>query len=116
MTAVTAEDETIVQVEAVYQEPEEAAEEAAEVRRRRRPLARNRRRRGEPVDQIGTGPRDSQPDAKYEQKKTGVGQPSDPRPLASRQPCLAASGLHRDAPGTVTTHGHHLLYPQRSWS
>ena len=31
MTAVTAEDETIVQIEAVYQEPEEAAEEAAEV-------------------------------------------------------------------------------------
>src|SRR5215208_6705642 len=31
VTAVTAEDETIVQIEAVYQEPEEAAEEAAEV-------------------------------------------------------------------------------------
>ena len=31
VTAVTAEDETIVQVEAVYQEPEEAAEEPAEV-------------------------------------------------------------------------------------
>jgi hypothetical protein len=30
VTAITAEDETIVQVEAVYQEPEEAAEEAAE--------------------------------------------------------------------------------------
>jgi large subunit ribosomal protein L25 len=31
VTAATAEDETIVQVEAVYQEPEEVAEEAAEV-------------------------------------------------------------------------------------
>jgi large subunit ribosomal protein L25 len=31
VTAVTAEDETIVQIEAVYQEPEEAAEEAEEV-------------------------------------------------------------------------------------
>jgi hypothetical protein len=31
VTAVTAEDETIVQVEAVYQEAEEVAEEAAEV-------------------------------------------------------------------------------------
>ena len=31
VTAVTAEGETIVQIEAVYQEPEEAAEEAAEV-------------------------------------------------------------------------------------
>jgi hypothetical protein len=31
VTAVTAEDETIVQIEAVYQEPEEVAEEAAEV-------------------------------------------------------------------------------------
>ena len=30
VTAVTAEDETIVQIEAVYQEPEEAAEEAEE--------------------------------------------------------------------------------------
>jgi large subunit ribosomal protein L25 len=30
VTAVTAEDETIVQIEAVYQEPEEAAEEVAE--------------------------------------------------------------------------------------
>jgi large subunit ribosomal protein L25 len=31
VTAVTAEDETIVQIEAVYQEPEEVEEEAAEV-------------------------------------------------------------------------------------
>ena len=29
MTAITAEDETIVQIEAVYQEPEEAVEERA---------------------------------------------------------------------------------------
>ena len=90
VTAVTAEDETIVQIEAVYQEPEEAAEEAAEVggagRVRWRGIDEPRRRSSSP-DRAGTA---RLPDKRDNtDKKTRVGQLSDPRPVASRQPCLS---------------------------
>ena len=91
VTAVTAEDETIVQVEAVYQEPEEAAEEPAEVEARRKsPLARNPRAPRRAVVPIGLETARRPAVNKRElAKRTRVGQSSDPRPLASRQPCLS---------------------------
>ena len=85
VTAVTAEDETIVQIEAVYQEPEEAVEEAAEA------AAPRDRWRG--IDERGTGAviaiRLEPPASPNANKKTRAGHMSGPRPLASRRPCLS---------------------------
>ena len=90
VTAVTAEDETIVQIEAVYQEPEEAVEEAAEVGGAGRVRWRGIDGRGggaSSLDRAGTARLPA--DANNASKKTRVGHLSGPRPLASRQPCLS---------------------------
>ena len=91
VTAVTAEDETIVQVEAVYQEAEEVGRRGCGGRRRpASPPARKRRARSRSV--VATGPASQSRSGQMRNanmQKTRVGQLSDPRPLASRRPCLS---------------------------
>ena len=105
VTAVTAEDETIVQVEAVYQEPKEAAEEAAEAAPEE--SAGEESTGAERTNSLNwAGTSGSQPDAnQIPCKKTRAGHLSDPLPWHHGSRALAASGLHRDALGTVTTMG-----------
>jgi hypothetical protein len=85
-------------------------------RRQKSPLWRIPRPRRRTSSLHWAASRDSPPGTNFEHKKRGPDSCPALVPWHHGSRALAASGLHRDALCTVTTHGHHLLYPQRSWS